>query len=44
MVTSVEPGLYCPWGGVRIEDLAEVKKGKVRVLGKTNRYLLELEA
>ncbi len=34
MVFSVEPGLYFPWGGVRIEDLITIKNGKARVLGK----------
>lgn len=34
MVFSVEPGLYFPWGGVRIEDLVVVKNGKAKVLGK----------
>ena len=34
MVFSVEPGLYFPWGGVRIEDLVTIKNGKARVLGK----------
>lgn len=33
MVFSVEPGLYFPWGGVRIEDLVTIKNGKAKVLG-----------
>ena len=34
MVFSVEPGLYFPWGGVRIEDLVAIKNGKPKILGK----------
>ncbi|MDP2632989.1 MAG: M24 family metallopeptidase, partial [Candidatus Curtissbacteria bacterium] len=33
MVFSVEPGLYFPWGGVRIEDLVVIKDGKAKLLG-----------
>jgi len=33
MVFSIEPGIYLPeWGGVRIEDLAMLDKGKVKLL------------
>ena len=33
MVFSIEPGIYLPeWGGVRIEDLAMLENGKVRLL------------
>jgi Xaa-Pro aminopeptidase len=33
MVFSIEPGIYLPeWGGVRIEDLAMLENGKVKVL------------
>lgn len=35
MVFSIEPGIYLPgWGGVRIEDLAVLEKGEIRVLSK----------
>ena len=35
MVFSVEPGIYLPgWGGVRIEDLVTLDKGKVRTLSQ----------
>jgi Xaa-Pro aminopeptidase len=33
MVFSIEPGIYLPeWGGVRIEDLATLENGKVKLL------------
>jgi len=33
MVFSIEPGIYLPeWGGVRIEDLAVLDNGKVKLL------------
>jgi len=33
MVFSVEPGIYLPgWGGIRIEDLAVMESGGIRVL------------
>ncbi|HTE86946.1 MAG TPA: Xaa-Pro peptidase family protein [Dehalococcoidia bacterium] len=33
MVFSIEPGIYLPgWGGVRIEDLAVVERGRCRFL------------
>ncbi len=35
MVFSIEPGIYLPgWGGVRIEDLAIMEKGEIRILSK----------
>ena len=35
MVFSIEPGIYLPgWGGVRIEDLVVMEKGKINVLSK----------
>ncbi len=42
MVFSVEPGLYFPWGGVRIEDLVTIKNGKAKVLGKTVGGIIEI--
>lgn len=42
MVFSVEPGLYFPWGGVRIEDLVTIKNGKAKVLGKTQEEIIEI--
>ena len=33
MVFSIEPGIYLPeWGGVRIEDLAMLENGKVKLI------------
>jgi Xaa-Pro aminopeptidase len=33
MVFSIEPGIYLPeWGGVRIEDLAVLEEGKVKLI------------
>lgn len=40
MVFSVEPGLYFPWGGIRIEDLIVIQNGKAKVLGQTQKELL----
>lgn len=35
MVFSIEPGIYVPgWGGVRIEDLAVIRDGKLEILSK----------
>jgi Xaa-Pro aminopeptidase len=42
MVFTVEPGLYFPWGGVRIEDLVTIKNGEARVLGKTMEDIIEV--
>lgn len=42
MVFSVEPGLYFPWGGVRIEDLVVVKNGRAKLLGKQSADLIEI--
>jgi Xaa-Pro aminopeptidase len=39
MVTSVEPGIYISgWGGVRIEDLAVVENGRLRVLSRAPKF------
>jgi Xaa-Pro aminopeptidase len=33
MVFTIEPGIYIPgWGGVRIEDMVTLEKGKAKVL------------
>lgn len=43
MVFSVEPGLYFEsWGGIRIEDLAVIEKGKAKVLGKLADGIIEI--
>jgi len=39
MVTSVEPGIYVSgWGGVRIEDLAVMENGRLRVLSHAPKF------
>ena len=41
MVFSIEPGIYLPeWGGVRIEDLAMLENGKVKLLSHAKKFLL----
>ena len=42
MVFSVEPGLYFPWGGIRIEDLVLVKNGRAKILGKQTDRAIEI--
>ena len=38
MVFTIEPGIYVKgWGGVRIEDVAVMEKGRVRVLSKAKK-------
>jgi Xaa-Pro aminopeptidase len=38
MVFSIEPGIYLKgWGGVRIEDLAVIEKGKTRIISKAGK-------
>ncbi len=40
MVFTIEPGIYINgWGGVRIEDMVTLEKGKVRVLTKSERVM-----
>ena len=40
MVFTIEPGIYLTgWGGVRIEDMVTLEKGKVRVLTKSEKCL-----
>jgi Xaa-Pro aminopeptidase len=39
MVFSIEPGIYVPgWGGVRIEDLAVMENGRVRLLSRAGKW------
>lgn len=42
MVFSIEPGLYLPWGGIRIEDLVVIQNGKAKVLGQTIDGIIEI--
>jgi Xaa-Pro aminopeptidase len=38
MVFTIEPGIYLPgWGGVRIEDMVTLERGKARVLTKSEK-------
>jgi len=38
MVFTIEPGIYIPgWGGVRIEDMVILEKGRARVLTKSRK-------
>lgn len=38
MVFTIEPGIYLPgWGGVRIEDVAVMESGKIRVVSKARK-------
>jgi len=38
MVFTIEPGIYLEgWGGVRIEDLVVMEKGKAREISKANK-------
>lgn len=39
MVFSIEPGLYFPWGGVRIEDLVLMDGNKAKIIGKASSFL-----
>ncbi|MDD5287558.1 MAG: Xaa-Pro peptidase family protein [Dehalococcoidales bacterium] len=40
MVFSIEPGIYLPeWGGVRIEDLAILENGRVKLLSKAKKMI-----
>lgn len=45
MVFSIEPGIYdAKWGGVRIEDLVAIQDNKLKILTKSRKNLIELEA
>ena len=38
MVFSIEPGIYLPgWGGVRIEDLAIIADGKIKIISEARK-------
>lgn len=40
MVFTVEPGIYIPgWGGVRIEDVVSLEKGRAKLLTKSEKVL-----
>jgi Xaa-Pro aminopeptidase len=42
MVFTIEPGIYVAgWGGVRIEDMVLLEKGKAKVLTKSEKRLAE---
>ncbi|HEX9015437.1 MAG TPA: aminopeptidase P family protein [Chloroflexota bacterium] len=44
MVFSIEPGIYLPgWGGVRIEDLATLRGGKLIVLTRSPKQFEAME-
>ncbi|UCH72202.1 MAG: aminopeptidase P family protein [Thermoplasmatales archaeon] len=43
MIFTIEPGIYISkFGGVRIEDDILIKKGRIELLTKTNRELIEI--
>lgn len=42
MVFSVEPGLYFPWGGIRIEDLVTIQNDHTKILGNLSKDLIEI--
>lgn len=42
MVFSVEPGLYFPWGGIRIEDLVTIQNDHPKILGNLTKGLIEI--
>lgn len=39
MVFSIEPGLYFPWGGIRIEDLFTINRNKCQILGNYSQFI-----
>jgi Xaa-Pro aminopeptidase len=38
MVFTIEPGIYLPdWGGVRVEDVVVLEKGRLKVLSQSEK-------
>ena len=42
MIFSVEPAIYLPWGGIRIEDLVLIKNGRAKILGRLSDRIIEI--
>lgn len=43
MVFSIEPGLYFPWGGIRIEDLVVIKQNRAPLLGQPQEQIIQIK-